>query len=626
MQPINLKNVLRGGAGVSAREERAHQVYIAVMLALFALVNGFLSLRLAAFSYAALDGKALFHSYLCHPLITLLNLLPPLLLTALGYFLTRRAWAAYLFSAAPTLIFSLVNYYKIQLRGDPFLAADFRLVRTAGGILGHYTLDVSSVVVGSVAAAAAMLPLAVVLLPNGVRGKRTRLVGALVCLALSAILYPTAYLGLPVYEATANAEALENSWSDVEDFVSRGFWFPFIRSIPTAFPSAPPGYNAKAAKELLARYPDADIPQEKKVDVVGVMLEAFSDLSDFPMLAQQESVREIYAPLHELEKTCISGDLLTNIFAGGTVDSEWGFLTGYSHHDVFRSDVDSYVRYFKSQGYETVYRHPGYGWFYNRRNINGYLGFDSSMFTEDGFGALVDPETAPYRSDEQLFDFLYRELRDRGENSAPLFSFSVSYQNHGPYGSETFDGAAIPPGTSGWSAETCGILSHYLYGVSDTIAQIVRFTEELEALDRPVVLVLFGDHKPWLGNDKSGYQELGVNLDYTTEEGLYNHFSTPYLIWANSAAKQTLGNSFTGKGEDLSPCFLMTELFDLCSWEGPSFMGLAREVRMFTPLIHDRGLFFENGVLTDELSPVLREFYLRYRRAEFWRETKGLHD
>lgn len=624
MHQSKLNNVIFGGADATARERRAHHAYLAVVLLAFALLTGILSLRLTAFSYASLDGEALYASYFRHPLIVVLNLLPPVLLTALGYFLTRRAWAAYLICAVPTIGFSLVNYYKIQLRGDPFLAADFRLARTAGGILGHYTLDVSDVVITAAAASAAMLLFAVFLLPNGVRGKKLRLGGTLVSLALMALLYPTAYLGTPVYEATINDDALQNSWSDVEIFVSRGFYLPFIRSIPKAFPAAPEGYSARGAQALLAQYPEGDIPREKQVNVVGVMLEAFCDLSDYPMLARQKSVADTYAPLHKLEEKSVSGDLLTNIFAGGTVDSEWGFLTGYSHHSEFRGDVDSYVRYFKSQGYDTLYSHPGYSWFYNRRNINGYLGFDESFFTEDGFGELVDPEIAPYRSDEQLFDYLLRELRARSDADAPLFSFSVSYQNHGPYGDELFDGAAIPAGTEGWSAESCGILSHYLYGVSDTIAQAVRFTAELEQLEQPVVLVLYGDHKPWLGNDKAVYLELGVNIDYETEEGLYNFYSTPYLIWANSAAKQVLGNDFTGDGGDFSPCFLMAKLFDECSWDGPAFMALARGIRSYTPLVHDRGLYLENGALTDELSPEVQEFYMQYRRAEFYREHHGL--
>lgn len=88
------------------------------------------------------------------------------------------------------------------------------------------------------------------------------------------------------------------------------------------------------------------------------MLEAFSDLSDFPQLNEISAVRNLYEPLHELESRSVSGNLLTNIFAGGTTNTEWGFLTGYSQHEEFRGPINSYVRYFKDQGYDALYRHP----------------------------------------------------------------------------------------------------------------------------------------------------------------------------------------------------------------------------------------------------------------------------
>ncbi|MBR3561848.1 MAG: LTA synthase family protein [Oscillospiraceae bacterium] len=618
---MKLQHLYRGEG--TPLERALHQALLALILLGFAAANGFLALRLAACSYAPLYHPAVYESYFRHPPIVLLNILPPVLLMALGYFLTRRAWAAYLISAVPTIGCALVNYYKIQLRGDPFLAADFRLIRTMSGILGHYHLDLSRVVLVAVGGAGLMFLVCVLALKNGIRGARTRLIGTLACLALAALLYTQVYLDYGTYRKTVNNDAIRNEWSDVEVFVSRGFWYPFLRSVPKAFPAPPEGYSARAGEAVLASYDDADISPEKRVTVVGVMGEAFADLTDFPMLADVSAVRELYAPLHALEAQGVHGDLLTNIFAGGTVDSEWGFLTGYSHHGDFRGDVDSFVRYFKAQGYDAVYRHPGYGWFYNRTNVNQYLGFDESVFTDNGFGELVSPQSAPYHSDKVLFDYLYRELSARGTDDPPLFSFSVTYQNHGPYEvKKTLGAAYLTPAATGWSEESCNILNNYLGGIAETVIELARFTGELDALEQPVVLVFFGDHKPWLGNDASVYQELGVNLDLDTQDGFANYYSTPYLIWANRAAKQLA--DFTGAGETISPCYLMAELFDRCGWEGPAFMQLQRDMRAATPLLHERELFIEDGAITDTLSPDAAETYRRYRWAEFWRETKGL--
>ena len=607
----------------AALKQKQHRSLPVLLLFVFSLANGVIALALSAGACGG-AAKAMFASYLQNPAILALNLLPAVLLAALGYFLTRRAWAGYLFSALPTLGFALVNYFKIQLRGDPFVASDLRLIRTAGGVLSRYTLTFTPLVAGVCLAALALLLCSALFLADCPREGRLRALGLLVCLSLAPFLYQEGYRSEASYAATENP-AFSAPASEAEAYLSRGFWYAFLHGVSDTLPSRPDWYSEQGAETLLARYEDADIPAERRAHVVGVMLEAFCDLTDYPQLASLDGVAAVYEPLHELESRSVSGDLLTNIFAGGTVDTEWGFLTGLSHHDEFTGNVESYVRYFKAQGYDTVYRHPGHGWFYNRENINRWLGFDESVFTENGFGELVDPDLAIYHSDAVLFDYLLGDLTARSAEDAPLFSFSVSYQNHGPYGSELFEGAAVTPEETGWSEDACGILSHYLYNVEDTVAELRRFTEELDALEEPVVLVVFGDHKPWLGNDQAVYGELGVDLAVDTEAGFRNFYATPYLIWANRAAKETLGRDFTGDGGDLSPCLLMAELFDCCGWDGPAFLQLARDMRALSPLLHWRGCFltkdgfvFKNDLPEDTLS-----FYLDYRSVEYLRETEG---
>lgn len=40
---------------------------------------------------------------------------------------------------------------------------------------------------------------------------------------------------------------------------------------------------------------------------------------------------------------------------------------------------------------------------------------------------------------------------------------------------------------------------------------------------------------------------MGINIDQSTLEGLLNYYTTPYVIWANDAAKAKLGVDFHGK-------------------------------------------------------------------------------
>src|SRR5699024_8352079 len=129
-------------------------------------------------------------------------------------------------------------------------------------------------------------------------------------------------------------------------------------------------------------------------------------------------------------------------------------------------------------------------------------------------------------------------------------------QGHGPYDSESvWRGNHYTDGR--YSTATANIVDNYLGSVADTGAQLSALVDQFRGEERPVVLVVFGDHKPWLGYNNSGYQELGVNLDTSTAEGFYNYSGTRYLIWANDAAREVLGNDFQGEGPDVSSCFLM---------------------------------------------------------------------
>ena len=300
--------------------------------------------------------------------------------------------------------------------------------------------------------------------------------------------------------------------------------------------------------------------------------------------------------------------------------SDLAFVAGYSDHEDFRAPAGSYAWYLRSQGYQTFGSHPGYAWFYNRQNVNEYLGFQDYRFLENYYGDYMDAVAAVCNSDSFLFgaelDYLEERIKE-----GPCFSFSVTYQNHGPYESDRARGAVfLTPEETGLSLESCAILNNYFDGILRTIQAVEEAVQRLEEMEEPVVLVLFGDHKPWSGNGNSVYQELGLDFDLSTLEGFYDYYSTPYLIWANPAAKEVLGREFLGDGGDFSPCFLMAEVFDQCGWEGPGFMKLSREMREATPLVHKTDRFLKDGRLADALEGEDLEVFQRFLWAQYYRE------
>ena len=565
--------------GLSAPHRAAFWLWNVLLMEGAALVLGMLSLVLAPAQF----GWQMFFDYLDHPGLIALNLVPPVVLMALFYGIAGRAWLAYVLTALPVLGLSIGNYYKLAFRDDPVIAADLLLLGEAGNMAGKYRLFWFNKLTAVLICAA----LSVILLALLARGKplgRFRAVTAGAALVCALAMVPV-YGSDDIYQANANEEHI-NKWASSQQYMSRGLLYPFLHSIKDAFPEPPEGYDQKEAAQWLEAYQDADIPEDKKVNIVGVMLEAFADFSSFDQI---EFTQDVYAGIHALEAEGYSGNLLTNIFAGGTVNTERAFLTGVGSGDHdYRSNTSSYAWYLKSQGYQTSGDHPSSAWFYNRENINEFLGFDSYRFTDNFYREIAHDETA---WDRDFFPELTKSVLEQIEDDAPLFSFSVSYQGHGPYGDYECWWGEVEDYFSNTDLEPASryILSNYLGSILDTQKHLTAMADAFRQSDEPIVLVVFGDHKPWLGNGNSVYEDLGIDLSQETDESFYNYWSTRYLIWANDAAKEALGTDLVGKGPDISPCFLMNVLFDQLGWTGDAYMQAVNQCREALPVIHNYG-------------------------------------
>lgn len=564
-----------------------------------------------------------FFSYFSHPTILLLNLLPVVLLTALTYFLTNRAWLAYLLSAALLLAMEFGNYFKIAIRGDPLMAEDFTLLGEAAGSVGDYEMVFPPLFFISIG----LLLLTTLVLLRYARGripKRRRwlrAVGAVGCVVLALLSWLLWYGDPDLYNAQSNS-SLFNEFREAENYASHGFFWSFLHSIDESLPEKPEGYSSETAQEVLGAYADADIPQEQRVNVIVTMLESYSDLSVFDGVS---FTSDPYAALHALEAESFHGVLISDTNGGGTINAERSFLTGFAYpHTLYHRNTQSYVRWFAAQGYSTQGAHPGNDWFYNRDRVNPRLGFSRYDFIENHYD-LLPTEGGTYHDhpDDAVFFADRREDYLSRDRSQPYFAFNVSYQGHSPY-SETELTGGIFLSHDGISDGAYYQINNYLSSVADTGAQMGAFVDSFRDDAEPVVLVFFGDHKPTLGTGNCYYAELGINVDENRAIGCENLYSTPYLIWANDAAKKLLGKDFRGTGDTISPCYLMTELLDCCGWDGPAWAQCQRQMRQTLPVIHRRRLFVENGVWTAELSAAAQEQYDTYRIAEYYVRTASV--
>lgn len=589
-----------------------------LILLLWALGLGVASLYLACPGY----GTPLFLAYLAEIPLLVLNLLPVIVIVFLFYLLTNRIWLATLGSSVLVLVPTVVNYLKLSFRGDPLMASDITLFSEAMQISTRYTLTPELLwPVILICGAALVLTIAAIFLPKSPWKRSSRLFGLALVLVVGIVLYVHIYADDALYKETQNTDIalsddrVMSQWSDTDRYVCHGFLYPFLHSFTSFREDVPAGYRTNTAKTLLEAYPEADIPENQKVNIISIMLEAYNDFSSFDGI---EFEQDPYAVFHQIQEESWSGTLVTNIFAAGTIDTERGFLTGNTFNYDYRKNAGSFARYFQEQGYTTTFAHPSFSWFYNRANVSEYFGFENAYFFENRYTTasgdlVIDPD---------FFDDLITLYEESTADGSPYFNFNVTYQNHGPYVTDTMYSTVEYVSHDGLSEEAYNIFNNYLAGIATTDAALAMLFDYFRAVDEPVVLILFGDHNPWLGDNSFVYEELGISLDLNEEQGFYNYYSTPYVIWANNTAKEVLGNDFVGVGDSFSPCFLMSEFFNLCGWSGDAFMQANLELRSCTDIVHRTGRIrlAEDGKLTDAVPTDLRTLLDRYHQIEYYRK------
>ena len=551
-----------------------------------------------------------FLGYFDNLFLVAMNVLPAVLLLFLLYGLTGRAWLAFLLDGALVLGLSIGSYFKLIFRDDPVHFEDMLILREAGAMAGseHYALFIDKRIAVALVCWIGGTLLLALLVRGAARGWRRRAGTALVALAVGAVLSPV-YLDEDIYNGVENYEYL-NQWSATQNYISHGFLYPFLHSITEMVETPPKGYSEDTAEELLSAYTDADIPEDRRVNVIALMREAYVDFSRYGIEGLDTSGYNFY---HRLEEESYHGDLVTNIFAGGTVDSERSFLTGDYQVRNYRSNANSYVWYLRDQGYTVEGSHPYYQWFYNRLNVNGYLGFERYRFLEGDYEELT---SAYLPEDSILLPEIYRDFQANKATGKPYFSFSVNVQSHGPY--TTTESYSPVPYLTGDYTEACkNAMDNYMAAIMNSDMELEKLIDQLRAEEEPVVFILFSDHLPWMGDSNVFYDEMGMDISGDTAESFLRHYTTEYLIWANDAAKEVLDCDFVGEGPTISPCYLMNVAFELMGWEGPAFMQAMEELRQVFPVVTTHDCYVVDGVFTDavpaERQDLFDEFlYLQY--------------
>lgn len=564
----------------------------------------------------AIGDFPLFYIYLGYfknPSIFLLNWIPVLLVQIVLFALVRRQWIAFLLNNVFNMLPSIGNYYKLKFRSDPFTFEDISSVKAGLTVAKDYDIVLNwriGLAVAFIIAGTVILFFFARWKPKGV----ARLIA--IVLALTSIwpLWTRYYANNDLYYVTYMKNYVWIAKDERDKFIATGFQYPFLHSITASTAAAPADYDEKETEKLLGDCQNANIPEDEKINILVIQLESFCDMAEAGIPDVPEKTYEV---LHQLQQESQFGMMIANVIGGGTITTERCVLTGNYKLMDYHKPAYSYVRYFQAQGYYCYSTHPNDGTFYARRTTNLDLGFSEHYSLDNYYQGITEGKI---QCDKAYLPDVFRMFREYISEEAPVFSFNVSWQGHFPYSADIYTVNGEYWNRNDVSPETNEMLNNYFGSIMETQEVLQEELLKLKDETEPVVVLLYGDHKPWFGDEI--YQELEISFDMETEKEMERYLGTPYLIWTNDASRDRLKGAASDELPTVSPDYLLNVLFEQLGWKGPAFMQITDQIRSRLPVICTRGGYIEDGEYRRSLSEDGQslkkiyddlQYYLRYR-------------
>lgn len=532
----------------------------------------------------------------CYPLCILLEWsLITAVMVGFFYLFQRRG------GAPATIAFlcwaiGMAQFFVITFKSMPIQPADLSALGTAAAVSGGFTYVFSAFgLYGMALLAISMLlcSLAGAFRPKADERNRRLLLTNLLIGAL-CLVGVGAHVTLIDYYNTLNITVY--TWRPLESYYRQGFIPTFISSAQTIKPPVPEDYDMaeaeKLEKQLAAEYDESDgishnrteaVAQfdEKKPAVIAIMNETFADLSIYQNMHAGYNGPQFFKNLPD---ALSRGTLYVSAYGGGTCNTEFEFLTGnsmsylgsgvypYTIYDLEKTE--NLAEQFKALGYTTTAMHPNHATNWNRENVYAGFGFDRFMAIQDFQDA---DKLRGMVTDEATYDKILEILEN---DDAPQFIFDVTMQNHSGY-----DTGLLPADKLNnylIDGAVNNEVNEYLSLIEESDRALEEFIGELRKLDRPVVVVFFGDHQPFFP-DK-------YNNRWFTDEDKAQHnmrlWTTDYLIWANY---DVAGNNQDSQVDGLSTNYLGTELMNLIGAPLTDYQKAQITLRRDLPAINTTG-------------------------------------
>ncbi|EEK76556.1 hypothetical protein bcere0009_45470 [Bacillus cereus R309803] len=407
------------------------------------------------------------------------------------------------------------------------------------------------------------------------------------------------------------------AWNQTTNYQVNGFVIGFLSNLDTTVIEEPQGYSKenmqRIAKDIEKTY-GGNIGGQKKVEkpnIIFIMSEAFWDPTKLTNLSFSE---DPVPNLHHYIENFPGGQTIAPTFGGNTANTEFEALTGYSMSLLMpgsipyqqaipsQKEIPSIASELKKQGYYASAIHAFNRSFYKRDDVYKTLGFDH-FNAEDTMKntEVVGDNIGDLSMSKEIID----ELNKRKQ---PTFIHAVTMQNHFPYKENMFGENKIE--ISGLTEEESKAeLEAYTEGVRLSDEALQYLIEQLDDLERPTLVVFFGDHLPLLGTNKSIYKEAGYIENEETVSERLAMAETPLLMYANF----DLPNDNLGL---VSPIYFSNLVFDYAGLNKSPYYQFLSEMHKEIPVLRDELKVNKDGEEID-LTKKQKEMLEQYKMIQY---------
>lgn len=512
--------------------------------------------------------------------VFVLNVILVALLYLMLLMLFNRFWTASIVILAVGIIVAAIEHFKVEIRYEAILPADLGFLGSnTGNMLTFIPAGAHVTILVALGAFAVLLALILVLRHfDGRKGRMIRtdnlslnLTSRLILLLLPILVFALYCIHVSTTDSLANkfSRALGDTpsmWDSVYDAQRNGPLVAFTRQLNPKIMDKPSNYSEETMKKVAARYQkEAETINASRTNnltdstVVYVLSESFSDPSRVPGL---KTNKDSMPNIRKIKAGTTSGLMLSSGYGGGTANLEYMGLSGLSMANFESSLSSPYQQLVPSQHWTpTINQLWG-----APVNSLGYHPYESSMYSRatnykkfgfSHFYTLTGPDVikyqdkideSPYVSDKSSYDSALEGIKSGKTNK---FIQIITMQNHMPYHEwyENNDYTAESTTGTPLGDDEQQSIETYQKGVEITDQATQEFLNELDALDKPVTVVFYGDHLPGIYSSASEDNNNSLALHLTD-----------YFIWSNKASSSQ-GNKASDAAYS-SPNFFVAQAAD----------------------------------------------------------------